>query len=270
MSSQKTQLFADSESDLPPPPGYTAEAVQLDSYRDNPHPEARIQYPAHLVALAQQHSSAREEDQGVFCSLNVLGSWISIGKVPTRVTSATSFQDSSLGKCACYKPRLKIHAAVFADRDITAKVQSMVTVDQTLSLDGMRANEYFGSVWYGTRKAICILYQYEGREMELLVTCEDEMIKLDHSEPVDACRLRMLRSEGKVMAVVWGLRDGLQGPSGELRKNTIENYNSVECTNDWFGFDGYPNEVKSCTVFLRDGDGVRVVTARENETLSMV
>lgn len=52
-------------------------------------------------------------------------------------------------------------------------------------------------------------YQCEARGMELLVASEDEIIKIDHREPVDACRLRMLRSEEKVMAVIWGLRDGL-------------------------------------------------------------
>jgi hypothetical protein len=268
MSSQKAQLFTGPENDLPPPPNYTAQAVQFTPYRDNPHPEAHVQYPA----PEHKFLSAREEDQGAFCSLNVLGLWMSIGKGNSRThhSNTKSHEHSTPGKCACYKPRLKIHAAVFADLDITDKVQSMVTVDQTLSLDCMRANEYFGSVWYGTRKAICILYQYEGREMELLVTREDEMINIDHNEPVDACRLRMLRSEGKIMAVIWGLRDGLQGESGEFRKAAIEICKSFKCTNDWFGFDGYPNEVKSCTVFLRDGDGVRAVTAREGDNLSLV
>jgi hypothetical protein len=91
------------------------------------------------------------------------------------------------------------------------------------------------------------------------------MIRIDHLEPVNVSRVKMLRS-GKILAVIWGVKDGLSGPSGEKKLAVMEKLESFPCTNKWFGFDGFPNWQKCCVVFVRDGNGVKIFTARENRT----
>ena len=63
-------------------------------------------------------------------------------------------------------PRLIIHAAAYADRDITDKVKAKVTPDQVLTL--AKWNDEFGDPWPEVgRKSLSILYQYGDRPLEI-------------------------------------------------------------------------------------------------------
>ena len=70
------------------------------------------------------------------------------------------------------KPRLIIHAATFADADVTAKVRSMVKQeDQSFSILKGTYYDTFGDPWpdAGPNRGFVALYQYGDRPMELLV-----------------------------------------------------------------------------------------------------
>jgi hypothetical protein len=63
-------------------------------------------------------------------------------------------------------PRLFIHGATFADKDVTEKVRSLVTSDQQISIAKM--TDTFGDPWpESERKSLTILYQYGDRPLEV-------------------------------------------------------------------------------------------------------
>jgi hypothetical protein len=64
-------------------------------------------------------------------------------------------------------PRLVIHAATFADKDVTEKVRMLVNSEQQISIQ-KKMTEEFGDPWpESTRKGLSILYQYGDRPMEV-------------------------------------------------------------------------------------------------------
>ncbi|KAG5778325.1 hypothetical protein H9Q73_008025 [Fusarium xylarioides] len=66
-------------------------------------------------------------------------------------------------------PLLHIYGAVFADRDVTQIVRSLVTPQQTLQTKGDLLVEQFGDPWPEVeRKMFNVLYSYGDRPMELL------------------------------------------------------------------------------------------------------
>ncbi|RKK85051.1 hypothetical protein BFJ69_g1752 [Fusarium oxysporum] len=66
-------------------------------------------------------------------------------------------------------PPLHIYGAVFADKDVTQIVRSLVTPQQTLQIKGDSLVEQFGDPWPDVeRKMFNVLYSYGDRPMELL------------------------------------------------------------------------------------------------------
>jgi hypothetical protein len=66
-------------------------------------------------------------------------------------------------------PPLHIYGAVFADRDVTQIVKSLVTPQQTLTLSGDTLAEKLGDPWpEAGRKMFNVLYSYGDRPMELI------------------------------------------------------------------------------------------------------
>ena len=64
-------------------------------------------------------------------------------------------------------PRLTIHAAAFADKDVTGGVRTLANTDQQISLQ-KKLTEEFGEPWpEAKRKGLSILYQYGDRPMEV-------------------------------------------------------------------------------------------------------
>jgi hypothetical protein len=74
---------------------------------------------------------------------------------------------------AAYKPRhsgppLFIHAAAFADADVTDRVRRLVTHEQTISIECAKFKEEFGDPWPESDvKMFNILYQYGDRPYEV-------------------------------------------------------------------------------------------------------
>lgn len=69
------------------------------------------------------------------------------------------------------KPTLHIHAATFADADVTRLVQAMVKPDQSFEISNNECYEKFGDPWVdgGLNRQFIVLYQYGDRPMELLI-----------------------------------------------------------------------------------------------------
>jgi hypothetical protein len=137
----------------------------------------------------------------------------------------------------------------------------------------IRAQYYFGDPWLGTRKPLCILYQYEGRGLELAVTHEEGgILRIDHEAPLDTRRTEFLKHRSHdqgILAVVWGTSDGLRGRSGSSRKAAIARSESFPCTVEWFGFDGYDIGGNCCVVFVKDGDIIKGVARKEYESCQL-
>jgi hypothetical protein len=265
MSSQKDRLIEIDNNELPPPPTYT-------SLPDRPSSSSTMAPPYNdLDTDLEEQTLTKEEPakQPAFCGLK----YFITSLLPWNTASATAESTSDVGLSAWKfnfsRPQLKIHAAVFADADITSKVQFLVTSYQRLVLDMTKAQFLFGDPWPNTRKTLCILYQYEGQPMQLITTHEEGgIVTIDHRDPIDTHTVGFLQhgtEADRILAVVWGLQDGLKGPSGDYRKRALERLDTVFFTQKWFGFDGYPLGGNSCVVFLRDGSGgVKFVAAREN------
>lgn len=174
-----------------------------------------------------------------------------------------NFGNRPTGQYGQPRPQLHILAATFADMEVTTRVQTLVTAEQTLSLDTFRAKDYFGDPWANVRKSICILYQYEGSNIELVVAPETAgMIRIDAHHPTNEGRIPIWPGNGTgVLAVVWGT----QGLAPNWQKAAIERQEDFVCGSAWFGFDGWANNQKTCAIFTGDGKRIRVITARENQ-----
>jgi hypothetical protein len=63
-------------------------------------------------------------------------------------------------------PRLIIHAAAFADKDVTDRVRALVNPEQVLTIEKMI--DEFGDPWpEAERKMFSVLYQYGDRPLEV-------------------------------------------------------------------------------------------------------
>jgi hypothetical protein len=82
------------------------------------------------------------------------------------VAGGSDGKASSLDSLTHSAPRLIIHGAVYADKDVTDKVRALVTPEQVLNFGNW--NGEFGDPWpENPRKAFSILYQYGDRPLEV-------------------------------------------------------------------------------------------------------
>jgi len=169
-------------------------------------------------------------------------------------------------------------AAASVDQDITQKLRSMVTPQQTLSIRADSLVYHFGDPWPDHCKQFAMLYSYGTQPWQLVVCSEGpETINLNPLHPVDRIRAEFVQTpQSRVVALVWGVRNALEemrvstGRSAGMKAMEIEREGRLEATNAWMGFDGNENQVKMAMCFYRHQDGsVGVATAREWETLRL-
>ena len=106
---------------------------------------------------------------------------------------------------------LYIHAACWCDQDITQKVRSMVTPQQTLSLRCDALTYHFGDPMPNRRKQFSLLYSYGQQPWQLVASVEgNETITLHPIHPIDNYRAQFVQEpSSKVVAVVWARRTPL-------------------------------------------------------------
>lgn len=183
---------------------------------------------------------------------------------------------------AAQAPKLTIHIAMWGERDVTSTLTSKIKPDQTLEIDTTHDIDT-GDPWYLVHKVTCILYSYAGQPLGLMVTHDGAgvfSIYPGRVEPVSFIAPSVDRTSNfgsagtglEILAVIWGGMLGKHGPVDEGTMEKIYRGLKVECTNAFFGFDGYPNEHKTCQVFYRMKDDlgtVRCKVGREHSTIML-
>lgn len=197
------------------------------------------------------------------------------GVVSTEYETVTALQDDRLE----IPPHLHILCANWGGLDITPLLQGQTTSKQTLQLDP-DVVKYFASPdpWVGVYKTIAVVYQYgaSGEHVRLLVTSESEgMVEITPYDTTQRGGIDwVVQGEAvvaaggwDVVAVVWGME-----PMPLSSTTLIEALKEgrIECTNDFFGVDGWLGMHKTCQVFVKGTDGtVRCCVAREGTVLDL-
>ncbi|KAF5716817.1 hypothetical protein FMUND_6113 [Fusarium mundagurra] len=147
------------------------------------------------------------ETVGTAPGMQSLGSSHQTGTAPMSLQSpgpVGAFQPQS-------GPLLHIYGAVFADKDVTQIVRSLVTPRQTLQTKGDSLVEQFGDPWPDVeRKMFNVLYSYGDRPMELLAAdTTSSNIEINH-EALSKKRMEFCQAPPSlIIAAVWGLENVL-------------------------------------------------------------
>jgi len=153
------------------------------------------------------------------------------------------------------EPMLTIHAAYWADLDVTQSLQSRVSHNQFLHIDTFAIHPF--DPWYNVSKTLSIMYQYTGGPLQLVV-CHDgsDMVLIS---PTDPPQKNFFNPAGRdkdklnILAVIWGAMYGHLEPMDASQFLWITEKRRFPCTNEWFKFDGRPNWPKTCHVFYSAG-----------------
>ncbi|TFK58459.1 hypothetical protein BDN72DRAFT_865912 [Pluteus cervinus] len=176
-------------------------------------------------------------------------------------------------------PRLTIRAANYAGISVTDRIQALVDANQAVAIDMNRPLQTCGmtsDLWPNVPKTLNILYQWEGRSLELLTAADGSGThRLDPAVPVDPLRKGSFnpehgRTAGKVniIALVWGINQGITSIPGD-KFQQIAAQRKFTPSNTWFGFDGWPNVPKMGDVFYQYGISgpIRSASAKEGAEL---
>ena len=171
---------------------------------------------------------------------------------------------------------------MWGEREVTSTLKAKIKPDQTLEIDTTHDIDT-GDPWYLVHKVTCIFYSYAGQPLRLMVTHDGAgvfSIYPGRLEPVSfiAPSVDLTLKSGsagpgfEILAVIWGGMLGKHAPVDDVTMGKIYSGLRVECTNAFFGFDGYPNEHKTCQVFYRMKDDlgtVRCKVGREHSTIML-
>lgn len=171
-------------------------------------------------------------------------------------------------------PPLHIHCAAYADRDVTQTVRRMVRGGTTLEVNTDDMVSHFGDPWPGNRKQFSVIYSYGQRPWELAASADScGTWSLIPHQPLDNDRMKFIQDAGRsrIIAVVWGTGNGLEGGKGPIVKmQEIESTGEFPATNGWMGFDGMCGPAKTAIVYYRaHNGGVAISTAREGGTVRL-
>ncbi|CAH0057548.1 unnamed protein product [Clonostachys solani] len=108
-------------------------------------------------------------------------------------------------------PQLHIHAAAFADKNVTDLVRRLVTPQQELLLKGENLVEKLGDPWPEVeRKMFSVLYSYGERPMELLAVCSNKGNIEIKNEAISKTRMDFCHAPpSRIVACVWGTENAL-------------------------------------------------------------
>ena len=158
--------------------------------------------------------------------------------------------------------RLMILSANYGGVDFTSKVTDLVAFDQTLSLQFDSPYPDWKDPWpENQHKTISILYQFEGRGLELWVAKASGQYPnvIDPEASLLPSRTWYLNpgsrnaGETNVLAVVWGIMQNNNGPVKPEIFSSIKELAYFTPTIDYFGFDGYVGYNKVALVFFQYG-----------------
>lgn len=175
----------------------------------------------------------------------LLGGLLGAGAGGAMAGGSSMTGGSSMGSPMAFGgPRLHILSANYGGGDVTDKVRTLVKEDQCIHLqdDGNWRvfDDTFGDHWGGNSKSLSILYQYQGRPLELLVVAQASGgVRINHRDTVRPDRRAYVTEYGPMIAVVWGIMENRMQPVPRQCVVDIASYKNFKATNDYFGFDGY-------------------------------
>lgn len=212
----------------------------------------------------QHHHPQHHQSGGLLGGLMGAGAGGAVGGMAGSATG-------SGGGMVSGGPKLHILSANFGGGDVTDKVRPLVKPDNTLIIDENGNPDifcnHFGNYMDRVYKSLLILYQYQGRPMELLVAPQGGGgFRIDHRDHVRPDRRAFITECGPVIAVVWGIMQDRLQPVPRNCIMDIANYKTFKATNEYFGFDGWTDTFKTAVVFCRDGARIWNIAVRENVT----
>ena len=148
------------------------------------------------------------------------------GVPPTTAGGSGGGMGSFLGGPMYSGPRLTIHAAAYADVDVTDRVRALVSPEQVLTIKSMK--DEFADPWPEVeRKSLSVLYQYGDRPMEVWagLRSADGEAEIKH-EPLANERMAYInKSLGRSVSLIWGsesiLRYVTTSPHLQRRKSSL-------------------------------------------------
>lgn len=162
-------------------------------------------------------------------------------------------------------PRLIIHAAYFADKDVTEKVRMLVRPEQKISFEKMK--DEFGDPWpEAERKALSILYQYGDRPMEVWAgSTENHPVAIQNEALSNERMMFVNKNPGRIVSLIWGQASVLT----DLRIEKLEKDGELDCKDlgdgGWWGW-----EPRTLICYYRSPDGtIKGCHAREGGTLRL-
>ena len=173
--------------------------------------------------------------------------------------------------------RLVIHAANFGGKDHTADFRQLVTFDQTLTVKPTEWRTYgWPDPWPGAPAtfipALTVMYSWGSRPLELVIASsrQEQPVILDPQIAPSPAHGRFFNpndtydaGETNILAITWGLNQGQTRLPASLYSFILKN-GYFKPTNQWFGFDGWPEVTKIALVFYQYGitGPVQVAVAR--------
>ena len=165
---------------------------------------------------------------------------------------------------------LTIHTAMCSTVDVTDVLRAQIsTTEQTLTIETTHPLSS-PDPWYGRRKTIVVVYQYGSDPLQIAVTFEGNgVLAIDPDKPLRRIFFNPIPPHPRrlhVLAVVWGIM-----PTDLKHFGLITELKEIPCSNEWFGFDGWPNQHKTCHVFVQYPQNGKIVgiAAREGEMLKL-
>ena len=164
---------------------------------------------------------------------------------------------------------LTIHAAMWSTMDVTDVLRAQISVDQTLQI-ATGHSLCIPDPWISKRKTIVVIYQYGNDPLQIAVSYDGNgVLSIDPNKPRRPIFFNPMPPHPQrlhVLAAVWGIM-----PIDLKHFGLLTESKEVSCTNEWFGYDGWPNHQKTCHVFVRYPQTGKIVgvAAREGERLKL-
>ena len=146
------------------------------------------------------------------------------GGVPTTA-GGSGGTGSFLGGLTYSGPRLTIHAAAYADADVTDRVRALVSPEQVLTIKSM--NDDFGNPWPEVdRKSFTVLYQYGDRPLEVwaALTNSDGQMEIKHEALANVRMAYINKSPGRIISLIWGSENILRYVTISTEREFKRNY----------------------------------------------
>ena len=155
---------------------------------------------------------------------------------------------------------LNILGAAYGKADVTDKVRSAINDD---SIDITASNDAFGDSWYGTKKSLVIVYQYDDYRPTVLVTPENEDVSITE----DSTDLQEWNADYSQDFGILGAAYGLADVTDELQTLLRDGESEIKASNTVFT-DSWVNTEKTLVIVHQNTSGLPVVTIiTENQSV---